>query len=91
MWTIGTVINEVRSVLPETSIYVLDEIHEAILHDDARMGVPADKVLWAIVWYSRQILNSPEASPEEKLATIAVIRCVEIIWPTGFKALKGRL
>lgn len=90
-WSIDLVFDVVENEVPAEHVHVLDEIHHALLRDDARIGIPIDKVLYMIVWYADGILQSAEASDEEKLATFSVIRGVEKVWPTGFKALKGRL
>ena len=91
MWTITSVCDAVEEVMPEKDAYALDEIRVGLLRDDAKFGIPVDKVLDMILWYARLILGSPDATPEEKLSTIAVIRAVEKNWPTGFNVLKGRL
>lgn len=91
MGAIALVFDAIENEVPESSLDVLDAIHIAVLDDNTRIGIPDDKVVFAVMWYAAVIMRNADVSVEEKTATTAVIRCVEKNWPTGFKALKGRL
>jgi hypothetical protein len=91
MEAIAMVFDAIENEVPEFSLPVLDAIHVAVLKDHEKVGIPDDKVVFVVMWYASGIMRDPEVPIEEKTATFAVIRCVEKNWPTGFKALKGRL
>jgi len=91
MWSIDLIFDAVEHEIPEKDVYALDEIHQAVLLDNARIGIPVEKVLFMILWYADGIMRSSEATPEEKLSTASVIRAVEKIGPPGFKDRKDRL